>query len=247
MPPPSASTPSDASTRSTGKARSPQSPKPRSAQGDVPRPREERLIVGRLQAFGRAPYQFRTDESPSFFVKILTQRGERTLWGKDLERALKEATSRPQQGDQVGARRVGREAVTIVAKERDAEGRVLRQTEMVAHRQRWVLEKVQFFAERSKMAQRVRDAQSDAREAVKAHPELLSTFLSLRGAQELAERRIADPKDRERFMSLVREAMAGSIHRGETLPSVRLRNPEKKGEPVRLSTRGQERGLEPTR
>ena len=58
---------------------------------------------------------------------------------------------------------------------------------------------------------------------MKSHPELASTYLSLRGAQEIAERRIADPKDRERFLTLVREAMAKSIKNGEPLPSVRLR------------------------
>jgi len=39
----------------------------------------------------------------------------------------------------------------------------------------------------------------------------------------LAEKRIADPSDRERFVALVREAMASSIIKGEPLPSVRLR------------------------
>jgi putative DNA primase/helicase len=242
---PTQSAPSDAPARSIVNPRSAETSNPRQSRPEEKRSREEPLIMGRLQAFGRAPYQFRAEESPSFFVRILTQRGERTLWGKDFERALKEAVSKPQQGDQVGARRVGREAVTIVSKERDAEGRVLRQTEMVAHRQRWVLEKVQFFAERSKMAQRVRDAQADAREAVKTHPELLSSFLSLRGAQELAERRIADPKDRERFMGLVREAMAGSIRRGEPLPAVRLKT-AKTVEPAR-SPPSREPDLEPTR
>lgn len=189
----------------------------------MPRNREQRLIVGRLVEHGRAPYQFRSGEDLSYFAKLLTQQGERVLWGKDLERAIASASTQPRSGDVIGARRVGRDTVTIMARERDANGRVIGQTAQLAHRQRWVVEKVGFFAERARLARRVRDAQLDAKEAVKAHPELASTFLTLRGAEELAARRIADPNDRERFMVLVREAIAGSVKKGEPLPSVKLR------------------------
>jgi hypothetical protein len=101
---------------------------------------------------------------------------------------------------------------------------VIAEEAQLAHRTRWVLEKVQFFAERARLARRVRDEQLDVREAVRAHPELKSTFLSVRAAEEFAAKRIADPKDRDRFMKLVREAVAGSIQKGEPLPAVRLRD-----------------------
>lgn len=185
--------------------------------------REQTLIVGRLQEHGKANYQFRTQEAESYFVKLLTQKGERVLWGKDLQRAITASTTQPKLGEMIGARRVAREAVTIMTQRRDANGKVLNQSEQLAHRNRWVVEKVQFFAERAKLARRVRDSQTDARRDVKAHPELMSTYFTLRGAQELAERRIADPKDREKFVALVREAMAGSIQHGEPLPTVKLR------------------------
>lgn len=191
---------------------------------DTLRERDQKLIVGRLQEHGKANYQFRTQEAESYFVKLLTQRGERVLWGKDLERAISASATQPKPGDTIGARRVAREAVTVMTQQRDAIGRVLSQSEQLAHRNRWVVEKVQFFAERAKLARRVRDAQSDVRRDVKAHPELMSTYLTLRGAQEVAARRIADPEDRERFVALVREAMSGSIKKGEPIPTVRLRN-----------------------
>jgi putative DNA primase/helicase len=156
-------------------------------------------------------------------VRLLTDRGERVLWGKDLERAFARSATQPRIGELVGARRTGREAVTFVARERDASGRVVSSREQLAHRNRWQVEKVQFFAERAQLARRVRERQLDVKEAVKQQPELASTFLTLRGAQEIAERRIADPRDRERFVALVREAIAGSIQKGEPLPTVRLR------------------------
>lgn len=179
------------------------------------RPRDRGLIVGRLLAYGKAHYQFNASEAESFFVRLLTQGGERVLWGKDLARAIVAAQTQPKIGDMVGARRVGREPVTVMARNTQAEQQ--------AHRNRWVVEKAGFFAERARMARQVRDAQADARRAVKSQPELLSTYLSLRGAQEIAERRIANPADRERFVALVREAMANSIKKGEPLPDVRLR------------------------
>jgi hypothetical protein len=108
-----------------------------------------------------------------------------------------------------------------------ADGRIVTEEAHYAHRTRWIVEKVQFFAERARLARRLRDEQADVRETVRAHPELKSSFLSVRAAQEFATRRIADPKDRERFLSLMREAMAASIHRGEPLPAVRLRDPSR--------------------
>jgi hypothetical protein len=82
---------------------------------------------------------------------------------------------------------------------------------------------VKFFAERARLARQLREEQLDVRESVRAHPELKSTFLSIRAAEAFADQRILDPKDRERFLELVRGAMAGSIRKGAPLPSAKLR------------------------
>lgn len=195
--------------------------------------RGAQLTIGRLKAHGAANYQFRVKDEPSYYLKVLTSRGERTLWGKDLKRAISEGQTKPQLGDLVGARRIAREAVTVTSRQRDAQGRVIAQEERHAHRTRWVVEKVTFFAERARMARRLRDEQVDAREEVRAHPELKSTFLSVRAAEEFAAKRIANPEDRQRFLDLVKGAMAGSIQKGEPLPSVSLRTaPERKSAPA---------------
>jgi hypothetical protein len=204
------------------------------------------LVIGRLTEHGRANYQFRLGENASYYVKLLTSRGAKTLWGKDLERALGSGETRPKVGDLIGARRAGREAVTVTSRRRVADGRIVAEEAHHAHRTRWIVEKVQFFAERARLARRLRDEQADVRETVRAHPELKSSFLSVRAAQEFAARRIADPKDRERFLSLVREAMAASIHRGEPLPAVRLRDPSRTEEIATIRPRAL-RPDEPTR
>jgi hypothetical protein len=187
---------------------------------------DSRLIVGRLEAHGPAKYHFRADQSASYFLKVITSRGTRILWGKDLERALTQSCTQPKVGSQIGVRRTGYETFAIPG----GAG------ERIVKRNRWMVESAQFFAERAQLARRVRDAHADARATTKNHPELVSTFLSLRGAQAIAECRIADPKDRERFLALVREAMARSIKNGQPLPAIRLRDRakqlEKKATPV---------------
>jgi hypothetical protein len=196
--------------------------------------RDETLIVGRLKEHGAAPYRFRADQDPSFFLKILTVDGERVLWGTDLKRALAESVTQPKIGDVIGARRTFRESVTIT--ERDRAGGAVAETRRTAYRNRWVVEKAAFLAERAKLARLVRNEHLDARRAVKARSELISTYLSLRGAEEIAERRIKDPKDRERFLALVREALGNSIKKGEPLPAVQIRPNQKKVDPERSST-----------
>lgn len=181
------------------------------------------IVVGRLKDHGAANYQFRPDQDPSYYVRLLTDRGEKVLWGKDLKRAIQSSTTKPRAGDIVGAQRIGRETVTITDRRREADGSVTSQTEHHAHRTRWRVEKVKFFADRARLARQVRDEHTDARDAVREHPELKSTFLTVRAAREFADRRIADPHDRERFLELVRGAMANSVKRGEPLPSVQMK------------------------
>jgi hypothetical protein len=201
---------------------------------------DDRLVVGRLESHGAAKYQFRADQSESYYLKVVTSRGVETLWGKDLARALAESRSKPKVGSVIGVRRTGYETFTVPEQQRDKAGRMI-ETRRQIRRNQWIVEIPEFFTERVQLARRLRDQQIDARSTVKQQPELASTYLSLRGAQEIAERRITDPKDRERFIALVREAMAKSIKNGEPLPVVRLRERpkeiEKKIQPVPVSRR----------
>lgn len=205
--------PSDSETPSGSSARRP----------DLARRRGEELMIGRLAAHGRAHYQFRSDEDPSYYVKLLTSAGPRTLWGKDLERALREADSRPQAGDLVGARRQAREAVTVTERIRDAQGSVTSTSERLAHRTLWQVEKVTFFAARARLARRVREDQNYDKATIKEHPELRSSFLSVRAAEEFAKSKIPNAEDQKKFLELIRGVLAGSIREGEPLPNVRLK------------------------
>lgn len=186
------------------------SSKSRSRRGD--------LIVGRLTDHGAAPYQFDANQAQSYFLKVLTNRGEKVLWGALLRDALEKSTTQPKIDDQIGIQRTGVETFAF--------------GDRVVRRNTWVVESVKFFAERARLARRVRDDHNEIREAVRARPELKSSFLSIRAAEDYAARRIADPQDRERFLEGIRSVIEGSIVRKMPLPDVRLRDRPKTENPV---------------
>lgn len=186
-------------------------------------PRRDGLYVGTLADHGRATYHHDPRERMSYFVKIETRQGERTLWGVDLERAFKESLTQPQLGDEVGVRSFRQDPVTVQARQKDEDGEVVGETPLATHRNRWIVEQRAFFDDRSAAAQTVRDPSVAAREAVRQRPELAGTYLYLKGAEEVAQKRIRDPEDQRRFVEAVRVALAQSVARGEALPPVRLR------------------------
>jgi hypothetical protein len=110
--------------------------------------------------------------------------------------------------------------------ELDAEGQVIGEKRLEAHRNGWIIEKAEFFAERGRAAEVLRDTRIEQAKAVKRHPELIGTYLQLHAA-ELAAKTMRDAQDQRRFVSSVRHALADSIARGEPLAPVRLKEPER--------------------
>lgn len=92
-------------------------------------------IVGRLVIHGRDNFSHDPHEKPSYFVTLQTQAGERTVWGKDLERAMAEGQF--QAGDAVSLERKGWEPVTVGANVRDDAGNVVGKEEIAARRNVW--------------------------------------------------------------------------------------------------------------
>ncbi len=210
------------------------------------------LIIGRLVDHGGAVYRNQAGEPISYFVKIETDSGERTIWGVDLERAFRESLTKPQPGEEVGLRAVRQDLVTVKARERDSEGRVLGERNLATHRNRWIVEKRTFFDERRAAARAVRDPTIEPKRAVQEHPALIGTYLNLHAA-ELAAKRFRDPEDRERFVGIVRNALADTVARGEPLPPVRVREPvtaprsTRQERPPTRSSRAAERDRAPVR
>ncbi|HEY6926966.1 MAG TPA: LPD7 domain-containing protein [Steroidobacteraceae bacterium] len=197
-------------------------------------PEDHGPISGRLVDHGRATYRHNPKEPMSYYVRVETSRGDREIWGVDLERAFRESLSRPTIGDEVTARSHGRDWVTV----KTPEG------EVATHRNRWIVERRDFLVNRAAAAQVFRDAAIKPSDGVKVHPELQGSYLQLQAAKLGAERDIRDPEDQARFVARARTAIAEAIERGEPLEPVRLRvkrgrtpEPEKARTPDQAPTR----------
>lgn len=182
---------------------------------------EQRRHAGRLVDHGPAPYRHDPHEPMSYFVKLETTRGDHELWGVDLERAFKQSLSRPQIGDEVVVRAVRQEPVTVKSRRHDEEAKVVEKA-LATHRNRWMVEKRVFLEARREAAQTLRDPSIAPAQGSRQHPELLGAYLQVHAA-ELAAKQFRDPQDQQRFVALVRGAVADSVARGEPMPAVRVR------------------------
>jgi hypothetical protein len=204
---------------------------------EPPRSATDSLVLGVLVKHGRARVGFQPQGEPSYFVTIKTDRGERTLWSRDLERAMTESRTQPQPGEAIGVRENGISPVSFITRQRNARGEVVAVNRVDTPRGHWIIERRDWFDERAAAAEVLRDAQVSRREAIRNHPELLGAYWALDSAGKVAEARIKNPGSRERFVALVRESLAHAIERGEPLPEPRKRGPAAKGaeEPARPS------------
>jgi Large polyvalent protein-associated domain 7 len=213
------------------------------ARGFAPAP--DRVQAGRLLDHGTANYQHDRHAELSYFVNVETPAGERTLWGKDLKRAVEQSLSRVKPGDSVTVRQLGTKPVTVVRAIRDEEGQIVEKREVQTHLNRWSVERTDFLAERAQVADLLRNPGIDARTGTAKRPELAGTYTELHAAKLIAQELFAHPADRERFITRVREAIADEIERGEPLsaPRVRNRTRDQRQSSPRSPDRAQERVL----
>jgi putative DNA primase/helicase len=208
-------------------------PQQRAAHAAAPGAEARERIVGKLVDHGRDAYRHDPNKDPSYFVRLQTRDGPREVWGKDIERAVVKSLTQPQVGDEVILQRSGRDAVTVQRRARDSEGQ-LQEKAVEVYRNRWIIEKREFFEQRATAAQVVRDEAIGPRDAVRQHPQLAGTYLNLRAA-ELASRALRDPEDQRRFVAQVRGALADHVERGDPLQPVRLRERGPQGRSSRLN------------
>jgi len=72
------------------------------------------LAAGRLVEHRAAPFEHKEGNSESYFVTLENAKGEqRTLWGVDLERAMKAAKQAPEIGEKIGLQHKGSTPVTL--------------------------------------------------------------------------------------------------------------------------------------
>jgi hypothetical protein len=243
----------EAERREADARRKPQEAEPEPASGEpvvqvtpvVPRARRQdrKPIRGTLIEHGRARYLNESDRPMSYYATVRTAQGERTVWGVDLERSLREAVSRPQIGDEVVLRAVRQDPVTVRTVERDDSGATV-EIPRTAARNRWSFETARFLEQRRDAAESLRDPASDPRPILSRQPELAGTYLAMRGAEEIARTRIPHKDDQTEFVKRVRAAVSDRIEQGEAAPAIPVRVHEsKRTAAVRRDRELKERGM----
>lgn len=193
---------------------------PGTAHDSAPR---SSLLHGRLLESGPAPYQFDPNKNPSYFVKVQTDNGERTLWGVDLERALAESRTGVKPGDPVSIENQGSKPVTVKVPVRNDSGQVMGEKQIKTHRNAWVVEKPSYFDERAEKAAALRNGERAKQELVAQYPDLTNAIATMRLGELFAEKLIDRPEDRRRVVSALRETLADAIERGETIQAPKIR------------------------
>jgi len=184
------------------------------------RPYADRLTIGKLIDHGSARHEFHPQGHPSYFVKLLTEDGPRTLWGKGLERALQRSKTQPQINDFVGIRENNATPVSVVTRTRNREGLVTATRQLDTPRPQWVVEKLEEFDLRAAAARALRDPTLSRREAITNHRELAGAYWILDTAQKhAAEKWPHHRQTQQRFLLEVRETLAQTVERGIELPA----------------------------
>lgn len=99
--------------------------------------RSSRVVVGEVQDFGKARYNFDNDEAPNFYVTLNTKSGEKTLWGRDLARAVEESDVK--KGQLIALENNGKKAVSVEGNVRDEQGKVIGKETIGTYRNTWEL------------------------------------------------------------------------------------------------------------
>jgi len=98
-------------------------------------PEKISTYTGKIIEHGSANYQFKPDGTTSYFVKLETAKGEKTIWGKDLARGISESGVKI--GDEVTLEYLGNKPVTVNTPNRDDSGKVVSFTPIETHRNTW--------------------------------------------------------------------------------------------------------------
>lgn len=173
--------------------------------------------IGVLLAHAAAPYQFDPAQRMSYYVRIQTEVGERTLWGTDLERAIAESRSAAQAGDEVVLAQCGARAVTVRVPARNAEGELVGDKKLVAQRMTWSVEKVPYLEALERKASLFRTGDVSPVDVVSQFPELTGAVAGMKLAEQFAQRLTPDAADQARVVQAIRTGLANAIAQGHEI------------------------------
>jgi len=93
------------------------------------------VTAGVLREHGPARFEHDPKKNPSYFVKVETDAGERTVWGLDLERAVKD--SGIESGQRIELEKIGRKPALAVERRFDERGREIEAKTIETQRNAW--------------------------------------------------------------------------------------------------------------
>ena len=136
-----------------------------------------RAYTGRVLEHGAANFNHDPKEKPNYFVKLETDKGEKTIWGVDLKRAMSEGKVKA--GDDVKLEYRGNTLVTVEALKRDKAGKVIGKEEITTNRNQWDVQK----SDKAKVAVAVASALIDSKVKDPAQREALKAAVGVRMAE----------------------------------------------------------------
>jgi hypothetical protein len=136
-----------------------------------------RAYAGRVLEHGAANFNHDPKEKPNYFVKLATDKGEKTVWGVDLKRAMSEGKVKT--GDEVKLEYKGNTPVTVEALKRDKAGKVVGKEEIATNRNQWDVQK----SDKAKVVDAVASAYIDSKVKDPAQRELLKAAVGARMAE----------------------------------------------------------------
>jgi hypothetical protein len=182
-----------------------------------------------LVEHGRAPYQFDKKNDPSYFAKLRDASGlEVVMWGKDIERALKDSDAKP--GDQITLKKGDRQPVTVNTSERDEAGNPIRPVTKDALRNEWQATVFSKHGPNDTSVERAaRFRIVDQSDSAK-HPDLADAFSRLALVKAALTSAGVATGEQERVVGLARAAIAADLESGSSPGKVLVkddpRNPD---------------------
>ncbi|KQN49967.1 hypothetical protein ASE93_23610 [Serratia sp. Leaf50] len=183
-------------------------------------------VKGQIVEHGPAPYDFDKKNAESYFIKLRTKSGVKTVWGVELESAMRQ--SRVGEGQVVNLQLMGKNAVNIQKPVHDEQGKLLRYEAATVHRNTWQITPL--------VAANVRPHDApNLGETLSAYDlrafETLQSKLSLKNMTE----QLPDvPSTADRLL-WVRGDGRGTTERGDALTAQRPRVDANAGKPVLTS------------
>ncbi len=98
-----------------------------------------KLTTGRLLEHGEANYKHDPNEKQSYYVKLDTDIGEKTIWGIDLKKSIVQSTV--QVGDNISVQYMGSKPVEVESIKRDGTGKAIGKEIIHTKRNAWDIQR----------------------------------------------------------------------------------------------------------